>query len=240
MRNHQVATQIKSPTLKQPNIYVTSHKLQNLILTYLQKQHSAPVFLPFVWVVLQGQLAICFSYLWKFHAEKITVMHWLEQTEAILRQHFGTDTFLHLMIKQTHKQLDDSWCWCSKIPYKTNKTNNSSCLVAQNWPKNAGSQASWMLLVGSNPNLGCERIGKSILLMEETFSTSWWVVNPMISRALSIPAGAGFLPSTGCPKLSGVYVFSSASCQKTSEKVKIKVGILETRKKDGDWDHWEG
>lgn len=116
MRNHQVATQIKSPTLKQPNIYVTSHRLQNLIPTYLQKQHSAPVFLPFVWVVLQGQLAICFSYLWKFHAEKITVMHWLEQTESILRQYFGTNTFLHLMIRQTQKN-DDSWCWCSKLPH---------------------------------------------------------------------------------------------------------------------------
>lgn len=105
MRNHQVATQIKSPTLKQPNIYVTSHRLQNLILTYLQKQHSAPVFLPFVWVVLQGQLAICFSYLWKFHAENFTVMHWLEQTESILRQHFGPDTFLHLMIGQTQMMI---------------------------------------------------------------------------------------------------------------------------------------
>ena len=109
---------------------------KTLILTYLQKQHSAPVFLPFVWVVLQGQLAICFSYLWKFHAA-LTWANWINFKAAFWNRHLSSP-----YDKTNTKEIDDSWSWCSKLPHaKRTKTNNSSCFVAQNWPKNAGGSS---------------------------------------------------------------------------------------------------
>lgn len=168
---------------------------------------------------------------WKLHGDALTWANWINFKAAFWTRHLSSP------YDRTNTN-DDSWCWCSNATScKTNKKHTTPpVLLLKIDQQMQGGQASWMLLVGSNPNLGCERIEKSIRLMDETFSTSW-----VGSLSHDFP---GFYPSQLV-----VWVFfhqqwmsktlrslcvgintkntvtssdTSASCQhKTSQKVKI-------------------